>query len=62
MKDDLIYLKCFRVIDSCNSLIQLKHAKTYVELYYEMYRNSNNFSELLYFWRNKYIKINKNIT
>jgi len=50
-----------RVIESCNTLIQLKHAKTYVDLYYEMYRNSNNFSELVYIWRNKYIEINKNI-
>lgn len=61
MGDDLTYVKCFRVIDSCNNLIQLKHAKKYVELYYEMYRNPNNFSELIYIWRNKYIEINKNI-
>lgn len=62
MGDDLTFVKCFRVIESCNTLIQLKHAKTYVDLYYEMYRNSNNFSELVYIWRNKYIEINKNIT
>ena len=61
MRDDLTFVKCFRVIDSCNTLIQLRHAKTYVDLYYEMYRNPNNFSELVYIWRNKYIEINKNI-
>jgi len=60
MKDNLILLKCYKVVNSCENLTHLKIAENYIKLYSLMNVDNNEYNNLYFFWRNKFIEMTKN--
>lgn len=60
MRDDLILVKCIKVINSCENLKQLINSKNYVNLYYLKHNGKKYHNKIEFVWRHRYSEITKN--